>query len=719
MFIIRRRYLLILSFLFLILPLALTSTLKVWEQNNKKELEKGEVISVSITHEGNIILPPSLKELYSTPEPYLWCLALDQKGNTYAGGGTEGKVFQIDFQERGRLLFDSEQIQVNSMVIDRAGNLIVATLPNGSIYKVSTQGEASKLYTPKAKFIWCLAIDKAGNIYAGTGMDGVIYKIDQKGEGKDFFNSEETHIKSLTIHKDGNLIAGSDPNGQVFRISPQGKVYVLYDSPLQEISCIKIDTKGNIYAAAIASEAAKKKEIEEKEEKSSAESISSLSIASVKEGQGKEKSIIYKISPDYSVEKIWSSTSYIVHSMEVDREGNLIIGTGDKGLIYSLTPEGEETILLKCKEKQVTALASDNRNSIYVATSNLGKVLKLSFIYPHQGIYQSQAKDTDTISEWGMLKWQTTISAGTEVKLFTRSGNTAKPDNTWSPWSPAYAEPKGSLITSPAARFIQWKAELISSTPSFTPILHNVFLAYLQKNIKPRITEIKIHPPGIYFKRPMILDEDKSLNLPEGFQSFEEENAAKQLRNESLGKKDYRKGVRFISWKAEDANVDRLSFSIYYKASDEGKWKKLKEEIEENSFIWDVTTVPEGIYRIKLEASDRPSNPENLALKEIKIGEPFNIDNTPPKISNIAVVKTPNGIQITFAAQDSFSFIRRASYSVDASPWENIYSKDGILDSLREEFEIILKKLSPGEHTIVLKVEDSMYNIAAEKAKVQ
>jgi len=609
---------------------------------------------------------------------------------------------------------------VNSIVVDSAGNILVATMPNGSIYKLSTAGKVDKFYTPKARYIWSLVTDKNGNVYAGTGMDGVVYKIDPQGKGEELFNSEETHIKSLTIDKENNIIAGSAPHGQIFRISHNGKVYVLYDAPLKEISCIKIDQDGNIYAAAIATDAAKKDSDEQKEEKATEEDVASVSITPGEAAAKKEKSIIYKITSDYSAEKIWSSSSYIVHSLEIDREGNLIIGTGDKGMIYSLTTKGEETLLLKCKEKQITALASDKRNSIYVATSNLAKVLKLSFVHPSQGTYQSQIKDTKTISQWGMLTWNAALKEGTEIRLYTRTGNTAKPDNTWSPWSPAYRQQKGSLASSPPARFMQWKAELISNNISHTPILNNVAIAYLQKNIKPRIAEIKIHPPGIFYKRSIVLDEEKELNMPEDFQSYEEEaEVNKGVQSEPLGKKVYKKGVRFISWKAVDANGDRLNFAIYYKADDETKWKEMKTEINESSFLWDITAVPDGIYRIKLEANDIPSNPTNLALKGTKISEAFNVDNTPPRISSILTDKTSQGIRITFIAEDSFSFIRKASYSVDASSWNNIYSKDGILDSSKEEFEIILKSLAPGEHTIVLRVEDSMYNIATGKAKVQ
>ena len=46
------------------------------------------------------------------------------------------------------------------------------------------------------------------------------------------------------------------------------------------------------------------------------------------------------------------------------------------------------------------------------------------------------------------------------VQLFTRSGNTEKPDDSWSDWVGPYTRAGGEAIKSPAARFLQWKAVL-------------------------------------------------------------------------------------------------------------------------------------------------------------------------------------------------------------------------------------------------------------------
>ena len=49
------------------------------------------------------------------------------------------------------------------------------------------------------------------------------------------------------------------------------------------------------------------------------------------------------------------------------------------------------------------------------------------------------------------------------------------PDEAWSDWSPTYAEPNGSTITSPKARYLQWRAVLTGKLD--TPVLTSVTAA--------------------------------------------------------------------------------------------------------------------------------------------------------------------------------------------------------------------------------------------------
>ena len=104
------------------------------------------------------------------------------------------------------------------------------------------------------------------------------------------------------------------------------------------------------------------------------------------------------------------------------------------------------------------------------------------------------------ISTWGAISWHGTAAPGGKVELFTRAGNTETPDDTWSAWSAAYANAAGSPITSPKARYLQWRVVLTGKGDG--PVLTSVTAAYLQRNLRPQVRSITVHPPGIVFQKP-------------------------------------------------------------------------------------------------------------------------------------------------------------------------------------------------------------------------
>src|SRR5712692_11457730 len=104
------------------------------------------------------------------------------------------------------------------------------------------------------------------------------------------------------------------------------------------------------------------------------------------------------------------------------------------------------------------------------------------------------------VSTWGAISWRGAAPGGSRIELFTRAGNTETPDDTWSVWSPAYASADGSAITSPKARYLQWRAVLTGKGDG--PVLTSVTAAYLQRNVRPEVRSITVHPPGIVFQKP-------------------------------------------------------------------------------------------------------------------------------------------------------------------------------------------------------------------------
>src|SRR5207245_2997897 len=134
--------------------------------------------------------------------------------------------------------------------------------------------------------------------------------------------------------------------------------------------------------------------------------------------------------------------------------------------------------------------------------------------------------------------------------VFTRSGNTEVPDDTWSVWSAAYANSDGSPITSPKARYLQWRVVLEGNGDG--PILTSVTAAYLQRNLRPQVRSITVYPPGIVFQKPFTSGDPELAGFDDQT-TPERKLAASAMSSQqgasgspSLGRRTYPKGLETL-----------------------------------------------------------------------------------------------------------------------------------------------------------------------------
>src|SRR5262249_13193563 len=153
---------------------------------------------------------------------------------------------------------------------------------------------------------------------------------------------------------------------------------------------------------------------------------------------------------------------------------------------------------------------------------------------------------------------------GSRIELFTRSGNTETPDDTWSAWSQAYTNAAGSSITSPKARYLQWRAVLSGFN---TPGLTSLRAAYPQPNPRPQVRSITVPPPGIVFQKPCSTGDPELAGFED--QSTPERRLAAQAAAQggvsaspTLGRRTYQKGLQTLVWRAEDENDDDLVYDV-------------------------------------------------------------------------------------------------------------------------------------------------------------
>jgi sugar lactone lactonase YvrE len=757
---------------------------RTWFQSRYDEFEKGTAKGVAIRSDGVLELSPALKQLATTPSTYVWAVVSDAEGNAYVAAGSPARVYKVTPQGQASIIFEPQELQVQSLLMSKDGTLYAATSPDGKVYKVvhlaaSTPAKAkdekkpvtpatdqqpdksqtipadasytsSVFFDPKTKYIWNLAEDNEGRLYVATGDHGEIFRVEKSGTGAVFFKSDEAHIRVLAIDPKGNLIAGSDGSGLIYRISPTGESFVLYSAPKKEITALAIDKDGNIYAAGAG-------------EKRSATFPSTFSNQTINVAPSQSTPLIsttqapviqqqpaapviisgtpfsssggselYRIAPDGSPRRIWQSRDELVYALAFDRRGRLIAGTGNKGRLFVIGSD-DFVDLGKTTANQVTGLAPAPNGGVYLATSNLGKLFVLGGTPDADGTFESDVFDAKIFSRWGRG-----IVRGTgNFEMFARSGNVDNPDRNWSEWKKADLA-RETPMDIPPARFVQWRAVLHPGTPAAT--LDSVLVNYLPKNVPPDVEDVFVQPGAKFATQPKQADQGGPINVgpaPGGFIQTRFESTPTATRD-----KDY----IAVRWVAHDDNDDNLVYSVFYRGDTESRWKLLKDNLTDKYYTFESALLPDGGYTIRVVASDAPSHTPEEALTHSKESARFEVDSTPPQVTNVTGAVENDTIHITFRAIDAFSPISHAEYSIDAGEWQTVEPVGQISDYRVENYDFTVPlptkdettiseskpsdvpqakkakatKSQPGEeHVIVVRVYDRFDNMGSSKTVIR
>ena len=707
----------------------------IWATSGRAELLRGDARGVSITDTGVLMLAPNFTEVFNTEQAFIWSSAIDSQGAVYLGTGHDGKIYRVGADGRGSLLYDAPELDVTALAIGRDGVLYAGSSPEGKVYRITSDGRAEVYFDPPDKYIWSLAILPDGALAIGTGDNGKLYRVSSAGakpESSLLISTNQTHVISLAVTGQGDLIAGTDPGGLVLRISPDGKAFALFDAQLREIHALAPAADGSIYALGLSDAASTSRPQAApgptpQPSDSGGTPTTSVTITAIDESGtpiqtpgvtqrsrtdlSGARSAVFRILPDGAADVVWSSPSVTAFAIAPALQpGSVLIGTADKGRIYSVTNDGRDTLLLQSTEGQISSFLVRG-GQVYAASSNQGKLLRFGKDLVTGGSYESPVRDAKLTATWGRVFWR---GAGS-VEVQTRTGNGERPDATWSEWSPAYRNPEGNQISSPRARFIQWRATMRSAPGAANPTwVEDVSIAYLPRNVAPEVLSITALPVGIGLQSVVQMQVDPNVESsgldPSLF------GAVAQAPPRRL----FQRGARSFQWQAEDRNGDTLEYSVYYRALNESTFRLLKDKLRDNFYTIDGATLADGRYIIKIVASDAADNPVGQALSGERLSEAVDIDNTPPVVKLVGQPQVrPEKILTVFDVEDATGKIKRADASIDGAPWSPIFPDDGIADSGNERYSLDFAGLASGEHTISLRVFDISGNVGTLSISVR
>jgi sugar lactone lactonase YvrE len=734
-------------------PAVFSSGTTAWEMNSYADFVRGRFEGVSLSREGRISLSPKLDTVFTSDQSVIWSVAQAPDGTLYAATGHRGRIYRIDPQGKSALLWTAEQPEVFALAVDHNGVVYAGSSPDGKVYRIEN-GKATEYFVPGARYIWSLAVSPDGALYVGTGDQGKVFRVDNAGKGELYYATGQAHVTGLAVDSQRRLLAGTEPNGLLYRITAKDKAFVLYDASLPEIRAIVPMPDGTVYAAALGGSVAKRAQSAAQAAQSGsttavtaptttitveaqagpggeikpdpkqaqptpapAAAVTAPQVTSqltaTAEVAGVDKSALYRINADNTVETLWSSKEENIYDV-LALERQILFSTDVEGRIYGLTPDRRVTLVTQTNEGETTRLLPSD-HSVLAATGSMGRIFRLGEKPGASGTYEAPVHDSGTASRWGSLSWRAEVPAGATLAFRTRTGNSAKPDRTWSDWSEPLSVSSGSRISSPNARYIEWKAELGGSGGA-TPILNSVILAYLPQNSPPVVKSINVvtqSAPSVQATKAAVSSSSGAYSVTVTDTGDVSAGGSAGTPTQTLPRASSQQIT--VSWQAEDPDNDRLVYTLYFRSEDATQWMILKSGTHDTSVTFDGDILADGKYFFRVLASDRESNPPPGAREAQLTSSPVMIDNTPPIVTVGSVKYASGSAHIEFDAADAASPLRRCEYSLDAASWVPVEAADGVIDSLREKFVLDLAGLAPGEHLLVIRAADSANNTGLAK----
>src|SRR6185312_11966623 len=540
------------------------SPTKTFRQTTARDFEEGEATASMILPDGTVV--PGMK---ATPvgleAAFVWCSTLSPDGRTaYFGTGDEGRVYAVEVvgqEKRARRVATLDAAWVTALVARPDGTLVAGTTPGGRLFSIDPKtGNSRPLASLGTDHVWALALDaKTGVVYAGTGGPGKIFSVDTNGRAKEVWDSGDRHVVSLLPDDATHLYAGTSEEAILFRVGLDGHAEAIADFDAEEVRALA-RSGDNLYAAVndfertAGAASTPQPQAAHGTKITVATSGSPASAGSLpRPGQRKGKGALVRIGRDGRMEQIFSIGDGYLTAVALDDEGRAFVATGTEGRVYRVDPNRSAALAIDLPERQVLTLLRTGRTFL-VGTGDVGGVYRVAPVAAKQATYLSRVLDADVRARWGQIRW----AGSHDLTVETRSGNTARPDVTWSSFGGldhGHATSDGGAggVASPSARYVQYRVTFGAADAK----LGQVSLAYLPQNLRARVLEITAGdaPAAAVAAVPALGGATTAASTASAARAH---NATVKLR-----------------WRVENPDGDELAYRLAFREQSEVVWRPL------------------------------------------------------------------------------------------------------------------------------------------------
>jgi hypothetical protein len=669
-----------------------------WIVDTAKELLEGRGSDVQVTADGTVQRVAGWAAGPDFEEAVVMAAVRDGDGSLIVGTGFPARLYQVR-GDRAELLADVSAEQITAVLKTGGGDVLVATVAPGRLFRWR-KGLLEEIGQVAEGGIWDLALF-GGEVVAAGGPPASIFKVTERGLVR-WVELPDVHARCLEP-KDDRLLVGTSGKGLILAVDRAGRLGVLADSPFTEIADLAVGG-GAVWAAGLVGEPVRatrqtKKDDADAEDGEVEAEVSVSADLKLPEVNGKTAtSELLKLTADGGLLSVHRFVREVASTIAWDGEG-LLVGTGFEGEVWRFVDGGGARVAT-VDAVQVVGVVDGGEALL---TQGPGGVLWRRAKADRTATFRSRAQQFKQPVRFGEYRVE---PASDLLRIRFRSGISAKPDDTWLPWTDWMPASAGA-VDLPAARSLQWEVEF-PVTAGEAPLVDRVEVAVVEVNLPPQVKELKVEEPGVvYLSAPPPAGPVIEAVHPDVNGIFTViDDSAKNNNGSTKGKKYYRAGFRTVSWKVSDPNKDPMLFRLEIESRD-GFSFEVRERITGTQLGVDTHAIPNGIYRFRLTASDKPRNPAG-PHEVSRVSRWFPVDNSPPSVS-----LRRSGDTWTVLASDTLSPIVRAEWSRDGDEWTALAPADGLLDGREETFEF---RAAPGRHMVVVRVVDRQHNRATAGA---
>ena len=290
---------------------------------------------------------------------------------------------------------------------------------------------------------------------------------------------------------------------------------------------------------------------------------------------------------------------------------------------------------MQASAQQVTGFARDAKGNVYYATSNPGKIFKLSSAARrrrHLHIARPRCADGRRLGHAELARIGAGGLSGRCVHAIGQHRDARRHLERLERPVRGVAAARRSRAPTRAT----CSGRRCSTGKQASPVLTSVSAAYVQRNLRPKVTSLTVHPAGTVFQKP----------YPTGdpdIAGFDDQAPDRRILSRtanpgqllgSLGRRVYQRGLQTFVWRAEDANDDELRYEILYRREGETAWKSLKNETRGSDLRLghDVGSERHLRGQGRRVGSARRTRP-GAALEGELESSAFDIDNGPPAVT--------------------------------------------------------------------------------------